>query len=203
MKKIILTVSAVFAFGFMNAQETKFGVKGGVNFATLTGDTDNLDLKSKVGFHVGGFVAIKLSNKITIQPEVLYSLQGSKANNIEQDIDGTVYNADVDFNFSYVNIPVMLKYYAAEKFNIEVGPQLGFLTSAKVKATVDGNSAEEDIKDQFESLDFGLNFGAGYDFTENLSANVRYNLGLTNIAKDSGDDKINNSVLSLSLGYKF
>ena len=31
MKKIIMTAAAVFAFGFANAQDVKFGVKGGLN----------------------------------------------------------------------------------------------------------------------------------------------------------------------------
>jgi opacity protein-like surface antigen len=204
MKRIILTAAAVFAFGFANAQDAKFGVKGGLNVANFEGDT-GLDMKSKVGFHVGGFVAIKLSDKFTLQPEVLYSTQGAKADNIQQDINGTIYTADVDFNLDYVNVPLMVKYYAAEKFNIELGPQLGFLTSAKVKATVDGTSAEEDVKDQFESMEYGVNVGAGYDFTEKLSAGLRYNLGLSNIAKtEPGDDsKLTNTVFSVSLGYKF
>ena len=205
MKRIILTAAAVFAFGFANAQEVKFGVKGGLNLANFEGDTDGLDMKSRTGFHVGGFVAVKLSDKFTLQPEVLYSVQGAKADNFEYDLNGTVYIADLDYNLSYVNVPLMLKYYAAEKFNIEVGPQVGFLTAAKVKATVNGISAEEDAKEQFESLDFGVNVGAGYDFTENLSAGLRYNLGLSNIAKtEPGDDsKIRNAVFSVSLGYKF
>jgi opacity protein-like surface antigen len=204
MKRIILTAAAVFAFGFANAQDAKFGVKGGLNLANFEGDT-GLDMKSKTGFHLGGFVAIKLSDKFTLQPEVLYSTQGAKADNFEQDVNGTIYTADVDFNLDYVNVPLMIKYYAAEKFNIEFGPQVGFLTAAKVKATVDGNSAEEDVKDQFESVDFGVNLGAGYDFTEKLSAGLRYNLGLSNITKtEPGDDsKVKNAVFSVSLGYKF
>ena len=201
MKKIILTVSAVFAFGFMDAQETKFGVKGGVNFATLTGDAE--DVSMKVGFNVGGFVEIKVSDKFSVQPELLYSTQGARTEISE--FDG--FNFDAKVNLGYLNIPIMARYYVANKFSLEAGPQVGFLLSAKGKAEVmEGGvttSAEEDIKDEFESIDFGVNFGAGYDFTKNLSANVRYNFGLTNIAKDSGNDKANNSVLSLSLGYKF
>ena len=50
-----------------------------------------------------------------------------------------------------------------------------------------------------------MNFGAGYEFTENIFASARYNLGLANIAKtEAGDDsKVHNGVFSLSVGYKF
>lgn len=202
MKKIILTVAAVFAFGFANAQETKFGVKGGLNVANLSGDIE--DNSSKVGFHVGGFVEIKVSDKFSVQPELLFSTQGTK---LEE--SGTNYSYESNLNLSYLNIPVMAKYYVAEGFSLEAGPQIGFLTTAKSDFTATESgitvSGDEDVKDEFESIDFGFNFGAGYDFTENLSAGLRYNLGLSNIAKtDSGDDfKLSNNVFSVSLGYKF
>ena len=206
MKKIILTVAAVFAFGFANAQETKFGVKGGVNFANLSGDIE--DNSTKVGFNVGSFVEIKISDKFSLQPELLFSTQGTKEEYSET-FNGTTINYDSKLNLSYLNIPVMAKFYVADKFSLEAGPQIGFLLSAKTKTEVtDGtnsSSEEEDFKDNVESTDFGLNFGAGYDFTSNLSAGFRYNLGLSNVAKtEAGDDtKIKNTVLSVSLAYKF
>ena len=61
MKKLLLTAAAVFAFGFANAQEVKFGVKAGLNINTITGGY--LSGTSKVGFHVGGLAEIKLSDK--------------------------------------------------------------------------------------------------------------------------------------------
>jgi opacity protein-like surface antigen len=198
MKKIMLTAAAVLAFAFSNAQETKFGVKAGVNLHTLTGDVE--DQSSKIGFQAGAFAEFKLSDKFAIQPELLYSTQGTK---FEEGDD------EIKYNLSYLNIPVMAKYYVAEKFSLEAGPQIGFLLSAKGKYDFveDGVSVsgDEDIKDSFESIDFGLNFGAGYDFTENLSAGLRYNLGLSNIAKteDGNDSKVKNGVFSLSVGYKF
>lgn len=188
MKKIILCVVAVFAFGYANAQKTQFGIKAGVNFATLTGDTAGVN--SIVGFNIGGFSEIKISDKFSIQPELLYSIQGAKV-----DSEGTT----VDFNLSYLNIPVMAKYYVSPKFNLEIGPQIGFLTSAKGKTM----GVSVDVKDFFKSTDFGLNFGAGYDFTSKFSAGIRYNLGLSNIAEDSGGESVKNSVISISLGYKF
>jgi opacity protein-like surface antigen len=202
MKKIILTAAAVFAFGFANAQDVKFGVKGGLNIANFSGDVE--DNSSKVGFNVGGFVEIKISDKFAVQPELLYSTQGTKFKMLEG-----VDSAEIKFNLEYINIPVMAKYFVADKFSLEAGPQIGFLTSAKADytATIDGETetGDENIKKNFESVDFGLNFGAGYEFTENLSASVRYNLGLSNIAKTEADDntKLTNNVFSLSLGYKF
>ena len=90
----------------------------------------------------------------------------------------------------------MAKFYVAKSFSLEAGPQIGFLLSAKAEG--------EDFKDYVSSTDFGFNLGAGYDFTENLSAGLRYNFGLTNINDFPNDDStVKNGVFSVSLGYKF
>ena len=207
MKKIILSTLLVLAFGFTYAQKAEFGIKGGLNSSNFSGDTEGMDFKSRIGFNVGAFAAIELSEKITLQPEILFSTQGAKAENVSADVNGVNYTADINFNLSYINIPVMFKYYVADKFNFEAGPQIGFLTSAETSTKLEGFSqtVDQDAKDYFESVDFGFNLGAGYDFTKNVSAGIRYNIGLSNVLKTQpGDDsESQNSVFSISVGYKF
>lgn len=192
MKRIILAAIAVMAFGFTNAQQTRFGVKGGLNISTLVGG-DVEDTKSLVGFHVGGFAEIKIFDKFFIQPELLYSAQGTK-------VDGPL-GADADLKLNYLNIPVLAKYYIVDKFSVEAGPQLGILLSAKADGT--------DFKDYTRSVDFGFNIGAGYNFTDNLSVGLRYTIGLSPITDKDIDntedyyDSAKNSNLALSLAYKF
>ena len=93
----------------------------------------------------------------------------------------------------------MAKYFVAEGFSLEAGPQIGFLMSAKAKA----DSESIDVKDAFESTDFGINVGAGYDVTENINLGLRYTIGVSNILKDSGDFKAGNSNIAFAVGYKF
>ncbi|MCL9807829.1 porin family protein [Flavobacterium luminosum] len=196
MKKLLLTAAAVFAFGFANAQDVKFGVKAGLNLGTLTGDLENAfvnsDMKMRTSFNAGGFAEIKLSDKFAIQPEILYSVEGGK-----QDVSGE--SEKLIWDLAYVNIPVMAKFYPIEKLSIEAGPQIGFLT--KAEATFDGETVA-DFKDDSKSTAISLNLGAGYDFTKNIFGSIRYNLGMTNIIDENDFDSKSN-VLSLSVGYKF
>lgn len=205
MRKLILAAISVFGFALANAQETKFGLKGGMNIANFSGDVE--ENSSKVSFHVGGFAEIKISDKLSIQPELLYSEQGTKIDGFSTYLDYTEYTADINFRLSYINIPVMFKFYVDKSFYFELGPQLGILTGAKTVTKLSGFNQEvkQDMKDFFKSTDFGLNFGAGYNFTDHLFANVRYNLGLANIAEtvDGDDSKIKNSNFMFSVGYKF
>ena len=93
----------------------------------------------------------------------------------------------------------MAKYYVAEGFSLEAGPQIGFLMSAKLK----GDGEDLDIKDESNSTDFGFNFGAGYDVTENINLGLRYSLGLSNINKEDGAGDAKNSNIAFAVAYKF
>ncbi len=184
MKKIILSAVAVLAFGFTNAQDVKFGAKAGLNISNVSGESDS---KSKAGLALGVFAEIKVSDKFSVQPELLYSVVGAKSNASSDKI-----------NLAYFNIPVMAKYYVADKFSLEAGPQIGFLSSAKY---VQGSSSAN-IKELYKSTDFGLSFGAGYDIAKKIAVGVRYTAGLSNISSVSGVNQKNNN-FAIALAYKF
>ncbi|MBS1549861.1 MAG: PorT family protein [Bacteroidetes bacterium] len=185
MKKVLLGLG-LFAASFAMAQ--KVGVKAGGNLASISEN----DTKSKFGFYAGAYFNAPLTDKLSIQPEVLYSLQGAKSD---------VAGANATLNTGYVNVPVMLQYNLAEGFFVEAGPQFGFLTSAKMKATVAGYTGEVDVKDTMNSFDFGIGLGAGYFITPKLSVNARYTAGITDIAKDNSGDAVRNNVFQFGLGY--
>jgi len=171
------------AGAFAQAQ-VSLGLKGGLNFANL--DVTNLEgtYHNRTGYHLGAFALFKFA-KIGIQPELVYSQQGSKVHDPNL--------GDFESNFSYVNVPVLLKLYTVGGLNLQVGPQFGFLTSAKK----DG----ENIEDQLRNSDTSLALGVGWDLPLRLSVDVRYNLGLKNISDEAVYD-IKNQVWQVSLGFK-
>ncbi|MDW8850084.1 porin family protein [Flavobacterium sp. MMLR14_040] len=183
MKKfLLLAVVTVLGFTNVNAQEIKFGVKGGLNFATISGDnTEGIDVVTS--FNFGVVSEIPLSDKFSFQPELMYSGQGYSFN------DNTVA-------LSYLNVPLMGKYYVTKGLSLEAGPQIGFLLAAKNEKT--------DVKDSFNTVDFGVNFGLGYKLENGLNFGVRYNLGLTDINNvDNSSFKNKNGVFQVSVGYFF
>jgi hypothetical protein len=211
MKKLLL-FAAVAVFGFiMNAQEVRFGAKAGLNLASLSGD-DTDDLDGITSFHVGGVAEIMFSDKFSFQPELLYSAQGAKYEESESEA-GFTYNYEEKLKLGYINVPLMAKYYVAEGFSIEAGPQVGFLISAKAEweETLTGegvnetDSGDEDIKDFVKGIDFGVNLGFGYRMESGLNFAARYNLGLSNINDGEGSDDYSqqNNVIQFSVGYFF
>ena len=107
MKKIILTVAAIFAFGVASAQDMKFGVKAGFTSSNFTGDVSGLDANG--GFYVGGLVDFTISESFHVQPELLYSIEGAK-----------------DAKLNYLRIPIMAKYYVMEGLSLQAGPEIAF-----------------------------------------------------------------------------
>ena len=192
MKKLLLSI-AILASGLtINAQEIKFGAKAGLNISNFSGDdVENND--ARTSFHIGAVAEIEISDKFSVQPELIYSAQGSTTSDLGVDITAAV---------DYLNVPVMAKYYVAERFSLEAGPQIGFLMSAKMKAESGGDSEEIDVKDDLKSIDFGINFGAGYKLENGLNFSARYNLGLSDIAEES-DSSVKNGVFQVSVGYSF
>jgi hypothetical protein len=191
MKKLILLV-AIALIGFnANAQGVDFGVKAGANFASVGGDETD-DFGTRTSFHFGVTAGISVSDKFSVQPELVYSSQGAS-----YDFDGL----DGDVKLDYLNLPIMAQFQVADGFSIEVGPQFGFLMSAKVEA----EGEEEDIKDDLKGLDLAAGVGINYAMASGLNIGARYNLGLSNLndGEDSDDISNQNNVFQVSIGYRF
>ena len=103
MKKSVIFISSLFLLFTASAQETYFGIKGGINVSTLHFD-NNTSADSQEGFHVGGFAHIHASNQWSIQPEVIYSLEGASQTLIGSNNKSTTH-------LSYINVPVLLQYF--------------------------------------------------------------------------------------------
>lgn len=221
MKKQVLFIAvAILSFGIMQAQDIRFGAKAGVNFATIGGDFTD-DAESKTGFHLGGLVELLLTDKIAIQPEVLYSAQGAKMEETESsDLVNLTITTTSKTKLDYINIPIMGKFYIIDGLAVEAGPQVSFLVSANRENEVEVSgdqdlidlidpseleSGEVDISDNISGIDFGVGIGASYRLGMGVFFGARYTLGLTNVNDFTGADNIKqqNNVFQLSAGYSF
>lgn len=174
------------------------GIKAGPNFANIdTESSASANYKNRAGFHGGAFVLIKAA-KIGIQPEIIFSQQGSKVE---------INSQNFESNFSYVNVPIILKLYTVAGINIQAGPQFGFVTNAEapIQEQIGSPATMEDVKDRMKSSDFTLALGLGWDLPFGLTLDARYNMGLSKIydnAPSQQTDDAKNQVFQVSLGYK-
>ncbi|WGD34343.1 porin family protein [Olleya sp. YS] len=216
MKKLLMIAAvAVFGLTSANAQDVNFGAKAGVNFATITGD-DTDGIESKIGIHIGLVAEIEISENFSFQPELLYSAQGAQDDYSEsENINGFTYSytEEAKAKLDYIILPLMAKYYVADGFSIEAGPQIGFLVKSEeevsfsetINGQTESGTESADTDDFTSGVDFGLNFGLGYKLDSGLNFSARYNLGLSNINDGEGSDEFENqnAVFQVSVGFFF
>lgn len=193
MKRILFFI-IVSSSLTISAQKSKkdegitFGLKGGLNVSNFAGDINDNTFRTSI--HLGVFSEIMISDKFSVQPELLYSGQG---------FSGSTTPGFSRSKYDYINLPILAKIYIAEKISVEAGPQIGFLVSAKQRTTDDNVK----ISDQ-KTVDFGLNLGLAYDLKNGMFFQTRYNLGLSNVNSGSNANaiKYTNSVIQVSVGIK-
>ncbi|PTX62646.1 outer membrane protein with beta-barrel domain [Kordia periserrulae] len=197
MKKISI-LFVLLAIGFTaHAQKISFGFKGGLNSSWVTGDESD-GVTPRIGVHLGVMSEFSLSEKFSLQPELVYSQQGAQQDVAFISQGMTIAETELKARHNYLNLPILAKYYVAKNFSIEAGPQIGFLLSAEQE----GNGVEVDAKSALKNIDFAASLGVSYKFDSGLNFSARYNAGLSNVNDIDGvDDKNYNGVLQISIGY--
>ncbi|SHG56082.1 Outer membrane protein beta-barrel domain-containing protein [Chryseolinea serpens] len=166
-----------------------FGVKAGVNysnFANADFETDGL-----VGFHAGGLVNFKLNERLSIEEEFLFSLQGAKLKGVLNDTES--------IKLYYMTVPILLKYRTNSGIYFEAGPQVSALMKEDLdKSLVDGQFAKK--------LDFGVTAGLGFQAKNGLGIGARYVAGLSDVGDFQSSivkNDFRNSTVQASVFYVF
>jgi hypothetical protein len=189
MRKVLIGLTLLIATTEVaTAQHVEFGIKGGLNLAKFSNENGS-SYKMNPSINLGGLAHIHITKSFAIQPELVYSGQGTKFNSD---------NKDYRYSLGYINVPVLFQLMTASRVRFETGPQLGMLVSAKAKS--EGSTV--DIKQNFNSTDVAWAFGIGYISPAKFGFDLRYNLGLTDITKSNTSD-IKNSVIQAGVFYQF
>ncbi|MEJ0105088.1 MAG: porin family protein [Bacteroidota bacterium] len=187
MKRIIIIPFILLVSGFVSAQTFQFGPKAGVNISNFS--SGNYENNTLVGFHLGGFLSFALGKSFAIQPEVLFSTQGAKIDDVNSSIK--------EFKTNYLNIPILAQIRMPGGLYLETGPQAGILLTAKTD--------DESVKDLYENLDWSWAFGLGFRSKMGLGLGARYNLGLNKVKNSDNTTTIEpngkNSVIQVSLFF--
>jgi hypothetical protein len=179
-KTIILVIAVIVVATGAFAQKVEFGIKAGMNSAQEYIEEGSTDMR--IGLHAGVFAEFFISNRLGLQTELQYSMQGGKDN------QGTE-------KFDYVNLPIILKIYVLKRdLSIDAGVQPGYLISAT-------RTGRGDVYDFFDNkYDIALGFGVSYKFATRFHAGFRYNIGLVPYTEQS---EHRNGVAQLFIGVRF
>ena len=204
MKKVFVLIAAAIVSMSAMAQ-VQFGAKVGFDLTHFWGEDAPHGIQPN--YQVGLMLEYKFSPKFAIAPEVVFAAQGGKATGdvYDDDVEGII-KAKGTFHTNYINVPLMLKFYATPNFSIDFGPQAGFNVYSKMTASgkLANVEAKEsiDLKDNTKTVDFGVALGGTYNLTENAFVQARYTLGLTNVF-DIPDSHEKNGNVQIAFGMKF
>jgi len=182
------------------------GIKAGLNNST---NVDNLettnefenDKEYRTGYHIGIVSNINLSEKFTINPEMLYSQKGYK------NVSRVVYTYDAygnpleydeskyDVRLNYIVVPVLFGYEVVNNLYLYTGPEFGYLFNTNANFN--------------NGFEFSLAGGTGYNIGR-FTIELRYIHGLSSLTTDAqytdiygnpiDDPKFQNRLFQLSLG---
>ena len=193
-----LTAALLVSAATAQAQGISGGVRAGVNLANLSfsSETEVTDAKNLTGFVAGLFVTVPVNGFVAFQPEVLFSMQGTRF---------TDAGESAKIKIDYVQTPLLLRFKPGAKspIGVLVGPTLGFKNSAKIEIPGAPVGFSDGFEDDIKGFDLGLVTGVAVDLGP-LVLDGRYTWGLTNIAKDSEDPgTAKNRVFSATIGIRF
>lgn len=161
MKRVVLVFAVMFC-GIINAQ-IKFGINGGFSSAVVSGKFENLTQ----GYYVGLFSEIGIPGIIKLQPALNY--------------------VKIDKQ-SYLQVPVMMKFYFVPKINVQAGPQFAFRMNDSASSS---------------KTNFGAAIGLGADLFSGLLIEARYAFQLNEAFKSPAGEKLPFNIFNLGLGIRF
>lgn len=227
LRKISLTLIALFVSVIAINAQTSAIIKGGVNLANVSNDVDGGidDAKTLTSFQVGVLADIQLLPILYLQPGVLFTGKGTKTQSGDLD-DATYYRAETNPYYIEVPVNVVLKTPGQNaRFFVGAGPYvaIGVAGKNKVNGSFLGSSFSSESKIEWSNddptttdieegagfgimrrFDYGLNGMVGVE-TRNLVLSANYGHGLAKLQSgtDSDENNINkHRVFSFTLGIK-
>lgn len=172
------------------AQGSVVGLRAGVNLSAYAGP--NSGGATTLSGGLAGLIVTSTfdpSAMVTLELEFLYSGKGTNA---------TDSGLELTQRLHYLDMPVLLQ-VRPQQFELEVGPQFGFLLAQSTKLSDNkGNQASGTGTGGFKSFQAGYILGVGYRLPDGFGFGIRYNGSFSEIGSGTG---LRNSTFQMQLSY--
>ena len=187
MKRIIIALLAVVAAINVSAQDLRWGVAGGLNFAWERAKAAGVKVSSDsyIGFQVGAKAEMDFSSYLIdgfyLEGSLLYNLKGGSYSGSHS-------------NLGYLQLPVNLGYRLTFSGDVSLlgslGPYFGLGVLGKDVEKVSGAKVKTDVfGTRLQRFDFGLNYKLGVEVWDQWQFYLGLEHSLLNLAKKNLDDE--------------
>jgi hypothetical protein len=197
MKRIFLAIVAIVAASTLSAQDLRWGVTGGLNFANEHLPKGNSS-DCYVGFNLGAKAELDLGEEIYkgfyASGRLLYTLKGGQWKNWHN-------------NLGYIELPVNFGYRLSVAENLSVigslGPYFGLGILGKDVTKADNSKVKTDVfGSRLQRFDFGLNYKLGVEMWDKWQFYLGFEHSLLNLMKTEKEvtDKFKSNVVNFYIG---
>lgn len=173
MKTKLLSLFATVLIAQASMAQFHIGVKGGANITKVDGKSFKDEFR--YGYQLGGFMELRLGNKLVLQPEVLFNQYATKLDSNYKNVYQDVFDGHSNIKLNYLSIPIVLNYKLIGSFlSLQAGPQFGVLINQNKTLLQNGGDA-------FKKGDFSMLAGVQFKVGA-IRLNGRYAIGLNDIA---------------------
>jgi hypothetical protein len=169
--------------------EQYYGVRLGLNVASINSSTVGLDMNSYAGLALGGVYGLQLANSTPLWLEIgaFYSEMGGKDNNylFDKNDKETRISQKKTTRLMYLKAPIVFKYEFDVADDFYVQPFLGgyFALGIGGKTKLYEDKHSYDSFDDYNRFDGGLRFGCGAEY-QMVYAEIGFDFGIANICDD-------------------
>ncbi len=191
MKTKLLSLFAAVLISQAMMAQFHLGIKAGTNVTKVDGKSFKDEFR--YGYHLGGFAEIRISNKLVLQPEVLFNQYATKLDSNYKNVYEDIFDGNSNIKLNYLSFPIVVNYKLIGNFlSLQAGPQFGVLIDQN--KTVLQNSGNA-----FKNGDFSMLAGVLMRVGP-LRVNGRYAIGLNNISDIPDDNKWKSQGFQVSVG---
>ena len=187
---ILVSIASLLSVSQLIAQDDfSLGPRVGLNFSSISNVDDS---KSLTGLVIGLTTTYSINEATGLTVDILGSHEGYSV-------------GETDFKISYLQIPILFDVFFGElgsafRPKVYVGVTPGFLLGAKI------DDDKIDDLDDFNKFNLGITGGLGFNARVAsriwLNADLRANLGMSDITDGEGDKhKLSNVQPSIGLAY--
>lgn len=199
MKRLAITVLAIFLIAGRAAAAVGFDVRGGANVSGMTfvhtGDSQ-FNLSPRIGYYAGANVDFGIWKGLYVQTGAAILSRGAK--------DHDMY---CDYFMNYIEMPLSVGYRFVVDNDLSVYLELGGWGAYGIFGNIRAENKVYECFDDFANrLDAGLHAGFGAVIYGHLQFGFRYSYGLMNIATESTVSTLGhfyNNGMCFQIGWRF
>ena len=150
-KNTLVACFLILCFQYGYGQRFHAGLIGGLSTSQVSGD--QLSGFNQAGLIAGGFVNSPISEKSSLQMEIIFIQKGSR-----KPVQPNSNNEYYILRLSYIEVPLLYKWKASSKLTVEGGPSFGVLVYSQEETERGVYESDPAFRTYEISINVGLNY---------------------------------------------